>query len=148
MPLVLGVDSSTQATKVELRDAEDGTLVGAGRAPHPAVHPPRSEQDPEAWWAALGLAVAQATGDGARSPAAVSVAAQQHGLVVLGGDGRPLRPAKLWNDTESAPEADELVARLGAPEWVARTGSVPRAAFTVMAKGDGLGRTAPITASP
>jgi len=131
VPLVLGVDSSTQATKVEMRDAEDGTLVGAGRAPHPAVHPPRSEQDPEAWWAALGLAVAQATGDGARSPAAVSVAAQQHGLVVLGGDGRPLRPAKLWNDTESAPEADELVARLGAPEWVARTGSLPRAAFTV-----------------
>ena len=53
MPLVLGVDSSTQSTKVELRDADDGRLVAAGRAPHPATAPPRSEQDPEAWWAAL-----------------------------------------------------------------------------------------------
>jgi len=65
------------------------------------------------------------------SPAAVSVAAQQHGMVVLDGGGRPLRPAKLWNDSESSSEADELVARLGAPAWAARTGSVPRAAFTV-----------------
>ena len=35
MPLVLGVDSSTQATKIEVRDADTGALVGEGRAPHP-----------------------------------------------------------------------------------------------------------------
>ena len=83
MPLVLGVDSSTQSTKVEVRDADDGTLVGSGRAPHPAVRPPRSEQDPEAWWEALRLAAAEATADGSLRVAAVSVAAQQHGMVVL-----------------------------------------------------------------
>ena len=63
--------------------------------------------------------------------ASVSVAAQQHGLVVLDGAGRPLRPAKLWNDTESAPEAAAMVAELGAAAWAARTGSVPLAAFTI-----------------
>jgi xylulokinase len=131
VPLVLGVDSSTQSTKVEVRDADDGTLVGSGRAPHPAVRPPRSEQDPEAWWEALRLAAAEATADGSLRVAAVSVAAQQHGMVVLGGDGRVLRPAKLWNDTESAAEAERLVARLGPEAWAARTGSVPVAAFTV-----------------
>jgi xylulokinase len=131
VPLVLGVDSSTQSTKVELRDADDGTLVGAGRAPHPGVHPPRSEQDPEAWWEALRLAAAEATADGARDVASVSVAAQQHGMVVLDGAGRPLRAAKLWNDTESAPEAAAMVDGLGAGEWATRTGSVPVAAFTV-----------------
>ena len=56
MPLVLGVDSSTQTTKVELRDADSGELVGHGRAPHPPTTPPRSEQDPEAWWDALRAA--------------------------------------------------------------------------------------------
>ncbi|HVC67261.1 MAG TPA: xylulokinase [Acidimicrobiales bacterium] len=131
MPLVLGVDSSTQSTKVELRDADDGTLVGAARAPHPAVHPPCSEQDPEAWWEALRSAAAEATADGTHDVAAVSVAAQQHGMVVLDGAGRPLRAAKLWNDTESAPEAAAMVAGLGAGEWATRTGSVPVAAFTV-----------------
>jgi xylulokinase len=131
VPLVLGVDSSTQSTKVELRDADDGTLVGSGRAPHPGAHPPRSEQDPEAWWEALRLAAAEATADGSLRVAAVSVAGQQHGLVVLGADGHVLRPAKLWNDTESAPDAERLVALLGPAAWASRTGSVPVAAFTV-----------------
>ena len=45
---------------------------------------------------------------------------------------RPAWPAKLWNDTESAPDADELVPRLGGPgRWAALTGSVPGPAFTV-----------------
>ena len=131
MPLVLGADSSTQSTKVEVRDADDGALVGTGRAPHPVVHPPRSEQDPEVWWEALRLAAAEATADGAHHVDAVSVAGQQHGMVVLDGDGRVLRPAKLWNDTESAAEAGRMVAQLGATTWATRTGSVPVAAFTV-----------------
>ena len=131
MPLVLGVDSSTQSTKVELRDAEDGRLVGSARAPHPDVHPPCSEQDPEAWWEALCLAAAEATADGSHQVAAISVAAQQHGMVLLGVDGSVLRPAKLWNDTESAPEAADLAARRGTTWWTSHTGSVPVAAFTV-----------------
>ena len=36
---------------------------------------------------------------------AISVAGQQHGLVVTDSEGRPLRPAILWNDTRSAAEA-------------------------------------------
>ena len=46
--------------------------------------------------------------------AAISVAGQQHGMVLLDHRGRALRPAKLWNDTESAPEAARMVAELGA----------------------------------
>ena len=62
---------------------------------------------------------------------ALSVAAQQHGMVALGADDVVLRPAKLWNDTESAPQATELVERLGAAAWAQRCGSVPVAAFTI-----------------
>ena len=102
MPLVLGIDSSTQSTKVELRDVDDGRLVASGRAHHPPTTPPRSEQDPEAWWTALREAVA---GLPRVEIAGVSVAAQQMGLVVLDDALRPLRPAKLWNDTESARHA-------------------------------------------
>ena len=58
MALVLGIDSSTQSTKVEVRDADTGALVASGQAPHPRTAPPRSEQDPEAWWSALAGAVA------------------------------------------------------------------------------------------
>ena len=128
MPLVMGVDSSTQATKVEVRDADSGALVASGRAPHPVAQPPCSEQEPEAWWNGLAQAVAAA---GAPEVAAISVAGQQHGMVLLDHRGRALRPAKLWNDTESAPEAARMVAELGAEAWAEVTGSVPVAALTI-----------------
>jgi xylulokinase len=129
VPLVMGVDSSTQSTKVEVRDADDGRLVAYGRAPHPTTsRPPRSEQDPKAWWDALVIAVGQA---GVRDIAALSVAGQQHGLVVLDAAGAVLRPAKLWNDTESAPEAAAMVKQFGAERWAKTSGSVPVAALTI-----------------
>lgn len=73
----------------------------------------------------------------------MSVAAQQHGLVALDERGRPLRPAKLWNDTEAAADAERLVERLGGPgPWARACGSVPTAAFTI-AKLGWLQRTEP-----
>ncbi len=129
--LVAGVDSSTQSTKVEVRNAETGALVRSGRAAHPATSPPCSEQDPRAWWGAFQQASEQA--GGIDDCAAVSIAAQQHGLVVTDATGTPLRPAKLWNDTESAPDAAWLLKQLdeGADGWVRACGSVPVAAFTI-----------------
>ena len=128
MPLVLGVDSSTQSTKIEVRDADDGTLVATGRAPHPTVRPPRSEQPPSAWWDALLVAVASS---GRHDIAAIAVAGQQHGMVLLDGSGRAIRDAKLWNDTESAPEATDLTQAMDPADWAAATGSVPVASFTI-----------------
>jgi xylulokinase len=137
VPLVAGVDSSTQSTKVQLRDLDTGRLVGAGWSAHPARNPPRSEQSPGSWWEALveamleAVAVAAERGAAPRDVVALSVAAQQHGLVVLDHDGAVLRPAKLWNDTESAGASEELLGQWPAAVWAAATGSVPVAAFTV-----------------
>src|ERR1700728_3185395 len=122
--LVAGVDSSTQSTKVLLCQAEDGTIVGRGSAPHP----PGTECAPAAWWSALEQA-----GRGLLDRAdAIGVAAQQHGMVVLDEAGEVIRPAMLWNDLRSAQAARELIAELGGPAWWAeQTGSVPSASFTV-----------------
>ncbi len=129
-PVVLGIDSSTQSTKVEARDLETGEVLGVGRARHPDTRPPTSEQDPDAWWGALVTAMGQ-LGDLRRQVVAVAVAGQQHGLVVLDADDRVLRPAKLWNDTTSAAEAAALVAQMGAAWWAEACGSVPVASFTI-----------------
>lgn len=129
MALVIGVDSSTQSVKVEVRDAESGHLWGSGRYGHPSTSPPCSEQDPHAWWQAL----IQAVHDAARydDVVAIAVGGQQHGMVVLDADGTPIRPAKLWNDTESAPDSKRLIDDIGAPAWAASCGSVPVPAFTI-----------------
>lgn len=131
MPLVAGVDSSTSACKIEVRDADTGDVVATGRAPHPSTTPPVSEQDPSAWWTAFEVAAGQAGIFGRHRPAAIAVAGQQHGLVVLDRSGEPLRPAKLWNDTSSAPDAEALVAALGPSAWAEACGSVPVPAFTI-----------------
>jgi xylulokinase len=123
--LVAGVDSSTQSCKVVIRDLESGAVVRTGRAPHPDG----TEVDPGAWWDALVAAVADA--GGLADVEAISVAAQQHGMVVLDAGGRVIRPALLWNDTRSAPAARDLIAEVGADEFARRTGSVPVASFTI-----------------
>ncbi|RNL86884.1 xylulokinase [Halostreptopolyspora alba] len=125
MTLVAGVDSSTQATKIMVRRAEDGALVRQAQAPHPDG----TEADPEVWWRALLTASKDGLLDGV---SAVAVAAQQHGMVALDDDGRVVRPALLWNDTRSAPAAADLVTELGGPqEWARAIGSVPVASFTI-----------------
>jgi xylulokinase len=132
MAVVAGVDSSTQSTKVEICDADSGAVLGVGRASHPATTPPCSEQDPHSWWNAFESAYAQAcAAAGVTSVDAISVAGQQHGMVVLDSDGAVIRPAKLWNDTQSAPDAGWLLKQRTAQQWADACGSVPVAAFTI-----------------
>ncbi|MGW1839896.1 xylulokinase [Streptomyces sp. NPDC002067] len=132
---VLGVDSSTQSTKTAIVDAHSGRILAVGRAPH-AVHGEAGirESDPESWWEALRASAGAALAESGVAPSAVvgiAVAGQQHGLVVLDAAGRPLRPAMLWNDTRSAPQAIALTEALGGPAaWLERTGSVPVASMT------------------
>ncbi len=126
MPLVAGVDSSTQSCKVVVRDAETGRLIRAGSAPHPDG----TEVDPHAWWTALERAVDEA--GGLDDVAAVSVGGQQHGLVCLDADGEVVRPALLWNDTRSADAAETLIHEAGGPAaWAEAVGTVPVASLTI-----------------
>src|SRR6056297_1578814 len=133
MPIVAGVDSSTQSCTVELRDLAGGEVVGVASVMHPAVTPPVSEHDPDVWWTAFEEAFAAATtAAGVDQVAAISIAGQQHGMVALDDADRPVHPAKLWNDTESAADTGWLIAELGsAAAWADAVGSVPVAAFTI-----------------
>ncbi|MEZ0090496.1 FGGY family carbohydrate kinase [Streptacidiphilus sp. EB129] len=140
MQVVMGVDSSTQSTKALAVDVASGAVLGEGRAAHTVSGGPGRESDPRDWWRALGEAAAL-TGWADRI-AAVSVAGQQHGLVTLDAAGAPVRPALLWNDVRSAPQAAALVAERGREVWARRAGSVPGASFTA-AKWQWLRETEP-----
>ena len=132
MPLVAGVDSSTQSCKVVIADAETGQILRTGAARHPEG----TEVDPGHWFAALDEAIVQA--GGIQDVLAISIAGQQHGMVLLDEMGEVLRPALLWNDVRSASQADSLIQLLaesqqqdGRVAWSQLTGSVPVASFTV-----------------
>jgi xylulokinase len=119
---VIGVDSSTQSVKVVVRDAASGKLLATASRPHPDG----TEVDPEAWWLAFQAAIADV--GGLDSVAAISIAGQQHGMVVLDGAGQVIRPALLWNDTRSAQAAEDLNREF--PEIHKLVGSKLVASFT------------------
>lgn len=133
MPLVIGVDSSTQSCKVVVTDAATGAVVRSGRA----SHPDGTEVDPAAWWSALQVALRDSAQGLAIDAGALddveawAIGGQQHGMVVLDAEGRVIRPALLWNDTRSAGAAADLIAEFGADELARRTGLVPVASFTI-----------------
>ena len=135
MPLLLGIDSSTTATKALLMDAS-GRVLSVGSTPHPlsTPRPLWSEQDPADWWAATqasirqALAEAGATGD---DVAAVGLTGQMHGLVLLDADGAVLRPAMLWNDGRAQAECDAIRQRVGGLDaLVKETGNDAFAGFS------------------
>ncbi|MGP5697137.1 xylulokinase [Brachybacterium alimentarium] len=122
-PTVLGIDSSTQATKALLVDAETGAVLEERRA----AHPEGTEVDPRAWLDAVD----EAAGPLLERAEAISVGGQQHGMVLLDEQGEVVRDALLWNDTRSAPQAEALIEEMGGAEAsVEEIGSLMVASFT------------------
>ncbi|HJC68590.1 MAG TPA: xylulokinase, partial [Candidatus Brachybacterium intestinipullorum] len=92
-----------------------------------AAHPDGTEVDPRSWLAAVD----DAAGPLLERADAVSVGGQQHGMVLLDEAGEVVRPALLWNDTRSAPQAQTLIEEMGgAAASVEEIGSLMVASFT------------------
>ena len=122
--LVAGVDSSTQSVKIVVRDAETGELVREARG----THPDATEISPSKWLSELTNSTKGLLDD----VEAISIGAQQHGMVVIDDNKQVVRDALLWNDTRSAAAATDLINELGGPnKWADAVGSVPVASFTV-----------------
>jgi xylulokinase len=112
--MYLGIDLGTSEVKTILVD-DAQAVVATARAPL-TVERPRpgfSEQDPEAWWAAVTATLDRLRGEHARALAAVhalGLSGQMHGATLLDEADRPLRPCILWNDGRAAAECAELEA--------------------------------------
>ena len=131
--MYLGIDCGTQGTKALLMD-ENGRALGRGYARHALIERENGarEQEPHWWVEALRDAVRQAISQAPkREVVALGVSGQQHGLVVLDERMQVIRPAKLWNDTETAPQNAELIERLGgASACLKRFGIIPMTGYT------------------
>jgi xylulokinase len=117
--LLLGIDSGTQSTKALVVDARNGRVLGAAAVAYdliPDLPPGAKEQHPHTWREAAARASRQALKLAGARPgevAAIGVSGQQHGFVPLDKQGEVIRPAKLWCDTSTAAECDEIMAALG-----------------------------------
>src|SRR5690242_2806990 len=125
---LIGLDVGTTSVK-GVAVAGDGRVLDVAEQPHPLSTPAPgwSEQDPERWWAG-----AQAVLDrlDARRAAGIGLSGQMHGLVLLDGERRPLRPAILWNDVRTGAQCAEIERRVGRERLIAMTGNRALAGFT------------------
>ncbi|MGI9508594.1 MAG: xylulokinase [Geminicoccaceae bacterium] len=125
--LVIGIDSSTTATKA-IAWTGDGQLVAEGRCsitlsnPAPLFY----EQDARDWWHALVRAMQDL---GRRVDlgrvAAVAIGNQRETWVPVDDDGEPLRPGMVWMDERGRADVDLLEAKIGREKLLAITGKMP-----------------------
>jgi len=119
--LIFGIDSGTQSTKALVIDARNGKVLGAGAQAYgllPNLPAGAKEQHPHTWRDAAAKAMKTALRQAKASAAevkAIGVSGQQHGFVPLDARGEVIRPAKLWCDTSTAAECDEITKALGGP---------------------------------
>lgn len=115
MNTVLGIDLGTQSLKVLFYDFESKEVVACESAPLELYRSDDGAAEQQAhWWLnALGKALAK-VGSGIRQSAvAVGVSGQQHGFVPLDAAGEVLAPVKLWCDTSTVAECDEIMRAYG-----------------------------------
>ncbi|HWX19270.1 MAG TPA: xylulokinase [Candidatus Binatia bacterium] len=117
--LLVGIDSGTQSTKVLVVDARDGKVLASAAQEYdliPGLPPGAKEQHPHTWREATASGIRRALRQAkavAAEVKAIGVSGQQHGFVPLDQDGEVIRPAKLWCDTSTAPECEEIMEKLG-----------------------------------
>ena len=122
--LVIGIDSSTTATKVIAWD-RTGAPVAEGRAAIPLAQPrPRYfEQDPEDWWRSTSLALRELTAkiEPARI-AGVAISNQRETFGLFDEHGQPIRPAIVWLDERAMDQMRRFGASFGADKIHAISG--------------------------
>ena len=108
--LYIGIDLGTSAVKLLLMDGE-GNIKNIVSKEYPLEFPQPgwSQQDPEDWKRAVLEGVPELlTGFDPSQVAGIGAGGQMHGLVVLDGEDKVLRPAILWNDGRTAKQVDYL----------------------------------------
>ena len=125
-----GLDVGTSGLK-GIALAGDGRVLAQAERSYAfqTPQPGWSEQEPELWWQAASAVLDElraATG----APRGIGLSGQMHGLVVLDGAQKPLRPAILWNDQRTAAQCEEIEARLGREHLIELTGNRALTGFT------------------
>jgi len=125
--VLIGLDVGTTGVKAVAISSDGGLLATAEETyerPFSTPRPGWSEQDPDDWLRASRAALERLP----EGP--IGFSGQMHGLVALGGDGRVLRPAILWNDQRTGAECAEIERRVGRDRLIELTGNRALPGFT------------------
>ena len=131
----LGIDIGTGGSRA-LLVGPDGSVAGGVTAEHEEIlmhRPLWAEQRPENWWDAARTAirgVLQAAGARGSDIAGIGLSGQMHGLTLLDGSDRVIRPALIWCDQRSQEQVDWINAAAGEGMVLEQTANPVLTGFT------------------
>lgn len=119
--LLLGIDLGTSSIKVSIVDAGTKHVLVSATYPEtevPIISPRAgwAEQSPEGWWENVQRAVLKAHSAGGYDPleiAAIGIAYQMHGLVLVDRWQRVLRDSILWCDSRAVSYGQKAFEGIG-----------------------------------
>ncbi len=122
--LLLGIDVGTSSIKVSVVNAADTKLIASSQFPETEAtiisqHPGWAEQEPESWWQYTCQAIQKLNASGSFDPrriAAIGIAYQMHGLVIVDKNKKVLRPSIIWCDSRAVETGNAAFEAIG-PAW-------------------------------
>jgi xylulokinase len=119
--LLLGIDIGTSAIKVSIVDDQTTTCIFSVQFPETEMpiivsQPGWAEQSPLQWWDDVKTAIAKAHASKKYDPkdiAAIGIAYQMHGLVLVDKDQNVLRNSIIWCDSRSVETGNKAWKAIG-----------------------------------
>jgi xylulokinase len=119
--LLLGIDIGTSSIKVSVVDAQTQKTVASAQYPETespitTLHPGWAEQSPDMWWQHVQQAIKMCNQSGKYNPqdiAAIGIAYQMHGLVLVDKEQNLLRDSIIWCDSRAVQLGDQAFDAIG-----------------------------------
>ena len=133
MRTICGIDLGTQSCKIVVYDFEGKTIAAQSSSPVEIIAKNDGTREQETEWydAALKACFDQLDDSLKKTIAAIGVSGQQHGFVPLDEKGKSVYNVKLWCDTSTTAECDELTKLAGGEKkLIAKAGLPMRPGYT------------------
>jgi len=119
--LLLGIDIGTSSVKVSVLDALSQTTLASAQFPEEeaeiiSLQPGWAEQSPELWWEYMQQAILACNSSGKYNPediAAIGIAYQMHGLVLVDQNQKVLRNSIIWCDSRAVETGNAAFEAIG-----------------------------------
>jgi len=133
MQTVCGIDLGTQSCKLIVYDYTKKEIIAQAQTPVDLIAENDGTREQEAEWydQALKTCFSKIEKNVKSTIAAIGVSGHQHSLVPLDEKGKPVYRVKLWCDTSTAAECEELTKLAGGEKkLIAKTGLPMRPGYT------------------
>lgn len=125
--LLLGIDIGTSSIKVSVADAGTRQCIASAQFPETEAviispQPGWAEQSPDTWWEYVQAAILKLHAQKRYDPqdiAAIGIAYQMHGLVMVDKDQHALRNSIIWCDSRAVATGEEAFNAIGPDKCLA-----------------------------